>query len=66
MAIKNKKPYLTIDLRKKNKASVSMIQEWAINRKIRVVNIAGPRESKVPGIYEKAKAFLDAILFPVK
>jgi len=66
MAIKNKKPYLAIDLRKKAKISISMIQEWAANRKIRVVNIAGPRESKVPGIYEKAKSFLDAALFPVK
>jgi len=64
MAIKHKKPYLTVDLRKKKKPS--MIQEWAMTRKIHVLNIAGPRESKVPGIYEKAKSFLDAAIFPSK
>jgi hypothetical protein len=27
-----------------------------------VLNIAGPRESKAPGIYEKAKKFIEAVL----
>jgi hypothetical protein len=29
---------------------------------IETLNLAGPRESKIPGIYEKAKAFLEKVL----
>ncbi|MCX5913652.1 MAG: hypothetical protein NTV04_17150 [Deltaproteobacteria bacterium] len=39
-----------------------MVLDWAEAHKIRVLNVAGPRESKNPGIYEKAKRFLQTIL----
>lgn len=32
--------------------------EWLTQNKIRTLNIAGPRESQVPGIYLRAKRFL--------
>ncbi len=64
MTIRHKKPYLIIDLRRKTKASI--IHEWAMTRKIHVLNVAGPRESKIPGIYEKAKSFLVAALISSK
>lgn len=34
---------------------------WLRARRVRVLNIAGPRESKRPGIYAAATAFLDAL-----
>jgi hypothetical protein len=33
--------------------------KWLCENQIQVLNIAGPRESKIPGIYEKTKAFLE-------
>jgi hypothetical protein len=35
--------------------------EWLRTRRVRVLNIAGPRESKRPGMYAAATAFLDAL-----
>jgi hypothetical protein len=32
--------------------------EWLNKYKIQTLNVAGPRESKFPGVYEKAKAWL--------
>jgi hypothetical protein len=60
MAVKHKKPYLLIDLKKK--INPLFVQEWAKTRKIRTLNVAGPRESKIPGIYETAKEFLMQII----
>jgi hypothetical protein len=31
---------------------------WADKNNVRVLNVAGPRESKMPGIYQKASAIL--------
>jgi predicted Rossmann-fold nucleotide-binding protein len=60
MALKYRKPHLVVDLEKKIKPKV--VFDWAEAHKIRVLNVAGPRESKKPGIYEKAKQFLQTIL----
>jgi len=32
--------------------------DWIHENRIAVLNIAGPRESKIPGIHEQAKRFL--------
>jgi hypothetical protein len=54
-----KKPYLIVDL------SITFnpvsVVEWVIAYKIRVLNVAGPRESEAPGIYDKAFQFLRRI-----
>ncbi len=60
MAQKHKKHYLVVDLKKK--PNPSTVHEWADLLKIQTLNVAGPRESKIPGIYEMAKKFLMEIL----
>ena len=60
IAARHRKPHLIVDLKKKIKPG--MVMEWAEGRKIRVLNVAGPRESKCPGIYQKGKNFLKSIL----
>jgi len=36
----------------------SIVKNWIILNDIKTLNIAGPRESNSPGIYESSKAFL--------
>ena len=54
------KPYLVLDLTET--PSESAVKTWADEHKVRVLNVAGPRESKCPGIYAQASQFLKAIL----
>jgi predicted Rossmann-fold nucleotide-binding protein len=54
------KPCLLIDLRAA--ADPAVISEWLRRHHIRVLNVAGPRESTCPGIHEQAKALLTALL----
>ncbi len=37
------------------------VQGWLEANGIQVLNVAGPRESEAPGIYEAARAFLDDV-----
>lgn len=41
-------------------ARAELIQ-WLAANKVQVLNVAGPRESEAPGIYARARAFLDAL-----
>ena len=50
------KPRLVLDL--SEAPSESAVQAWAEEHKVRVLNVAGPRESKCPGIYAQAVTFL--------
>jgi hypothetical protein len=59
LAKKFKKPYLVIDLSKGGKAKT--VEEWGEQNGIKVLNVAGPRESKAPGIHDKAVEFLREI-----
>lgn len=45
------KPLLVFDLVSKEK-NVNLITEWMQHHHIKILNIAGPRESKSPGIYQ--------------
>ena len=54
------KPCMVIDV--DHVASVSNVCEWLAQHRIRVLNVAGPRESKQPGIYEQTSAFLRELL----
>ena len=56
MAEKHGKSYLGIDL-SKNMDSTDVVN-WIKAKGIAVINVAGPRESKMPGIYQKAMRFL--------
>jgi len=42
-------------------AEVARVGEWLAAHSIAVLNIAGPRESKRPGVYRKAVAFLESM-----
>lgn len=57
-AKKIKKPSATIDLSQPNKENIEIVLKWIIKEKIKLLNIAGPRESTCPGIYEISFLFL--------
>ena len=54
------RPCLVLDL--DERPAESAVCAWATDHGIRVLNIAGPRESKCPGIYEEASQLLRKLL----
>jgi len=54
------KPVWIVDLEKA--LSVQEVVEWMDRNFILVLNVAGPRESGAPGIYDQSKEFLRKIL----
>jgi hypothetical protein len=52
LAIQYEKPYLIIDLY--NKIDPLIVREWGEKNKIEILNVAGPKESRVPGIHNQA------------
>jgi len=60
LAREHRKPYLVVQL--DGKAYPCDVAEWIREMGITVLNIAGPRESKCPGIYESALQFLRRVL----
>ncbi len=55
-----KKALLVLDLRQEPDAA--RVGRWLAQRRIATLNVAGPRESQRPGIYEQARLFLLAAL----
>ena len=53
------KPYCVVDLARQ--ADVEEAQGWIAREGVRVLNVAGPRESTYPGAYEGALALLDRL-----
>jgi hypothetical protein len=60
IAAENDKPYLVVDLSRQ--ADPARVRTWCRTHQIGVLNVAGARESESPGIYEKAAAFLRAVI----
>lgn len=57
------KPYLHINLKKSTNAeAVQAIQVWLSKNKPSVLNVAGSKESTVPGIYEQVSEVLRKVL----
>ena len=54
------RPCLVVELEKA--PDPAAVREWLRNHQIRKLNIAGPRESKWPGIQKSAAAFLRLVL----
>ncbi|MGH7228520.1 MAG: putative molybdenum carrier protein [Nitrospiraceae bacterium] len=54
------KPHLVMDLNEQ--PDCATVRAWAIMHRIRVLNVAGPREEKSPGIYVRASQFLRRLL----
>ncbi len=65
LARKHQKPCLHIDLDDLSEyKAVEIIKSWIDARKIKVLNIAGPRESENPFIYNAVQDILKAVLYP--
>ena len=59
MAALYRKPALVVDL-EAQEPKESLFRDWIRKHRIRVLNVAGPRESSAPGkVYNKARALLD-------
>jgi hypothetical protein len=59
LARKHKRPCKALDvLLATDEESLGQVQRWLLDGQIRVLNVAGPRETHHPGIYERALAFL--------
>jgi predicted Rossmann fold nucleotide-binding protein DprA/Smf involved in DNA uptake len=53
------KPLLSVDLGRGQPAAVAA---WLGAHAVRVLNVAGPRESRCPGVHSAARAFLSRLL----
>jgi hypothetical protein len=53
------KPHLVVDL--DATPDSAMTENWLRDYYVKVLNVAGPRESSNPGIHEKAVAFLRGV-----
>lgn len=63
LAVKHRKPMLHIDLAvRRHAAATNDIRTWLRTYSIRVLNVAGPRESSCPGITQDVCALLVAAL----
>ena len=60
LAVKHAKPHLLVDL--SSPQSLPEIREWLIENNVRILNIAGPRDSSSPGIGEEVRNFLIQLL----
>ena len=55
------KQYLEIDIAQTTDRF--LFREWIRSKEIKILNIAGSRESNSPGIYDKTSALLDYLFF---
>ena len=60
MALELNKPLMIVQLDQAYQPSA--VIDWLDENQIQILNIAGPRESKIPGIYEQTKKFLIAVI----
>ncbi len=60
LARKHRKPCLVVQL--DGDADPGTVAEWIRKLGVKVLNIAGPRESKRPGVYESALQFVRQLL----
>ncbi len=54
------RPFLVVDL--PEAGGPGRVRRWIRENRIGVLNVAGPRESRCPGIYAEASAFLRTVL----
>ncbi len=63
-AVRHERPWLHIDLDRTSAfQSAVRIVEWLRNHGIRVLNVAGPRASKDPRIYQATLSLLESVIF---
>jgi hypothetical protein len=56
MTRKHSRPCLCVDL--ENPPDAGAVRDWICENGIRVLNVAGPRESSTRGVAEQSRAFL--------
>ena len=61
-ARQHNRPLLKIDL--SEPCDAAKVREWLAAHQIKILNIAGPRESTCPGVFERSSAFLKRVLIP--
>ena len=62
-AEKLKKPVLVVQMDDGiSKDLISMVRRWLDDTSPKILNVAGPRESKRPGTYRKTQRFLESLL----
>ncbi|CAF2785516.1 unnamed protein product [Rotaria sp. Silwood2] len=67
MTKKYEKPLLIINLNQEdNGENEAKVIEWLSANKIKILNVAGPREETTPGIYKQAEQFLRSLLQKIK
>jgi hypothetical protein len=52
------KPFLVVDLSLDTQSSARKILDWLRAHQVKTLNVAGPRESKRPGVYQASKHLL--------
>ena len=64
MAIKHKRPWLHIDLSQMAAfQAASEVNQWVLQEKIEILNVAGPRASKDPTIYQEAYKIIESAYY---
>jgi hypothetical protein len=64
MAIKHKRPWLHIDLSQMAAfQAASAINQWILQNEIEVLNVAGPRASKDPAVYQEALNIIESAYY---
>jgi hypothetical protein len=64
MVIKHKRPWLLIDLDRTAAFHAAIaINNWILQKKIEVLNVAGPRASKDPAIYQDTMNILESVYY---
>ncbi len=62
LAAKHKKPLLVVDIgREPDASAIRLIRAWLASHDPAVLNVAGPRESRFPGLYERARKLLEKL-----
>lgn len=61
-AANSEKPFMSVRLDGKYDKLVKDAVAWIVSNEIKVLNVAGPRESGSPGIYEKSREFMTELL----
>lgn len=65
LAKKHLKPCLHVDIDETSRyRAVEIIKSWLDVRKIKILNVAGPRESECSGIYDHVLDILKSVLYP--
>jgi hypothetical protein len=62
LAARHAKPCLVVELF--NQPDAALVRRWAEEHGVRALNVAGPRASQSPGIYERAVTFLREVFRP--